>query len=154
MRAVIQRVSRARVTVGDETVAAMGRGFVVLLGVTHADTVETADGLAAKVAALRLFQDAAGRMNLGLADAGGEVLCVSQFTLYGDIRKGNRPSFTDAAGPELAQPLYERFCAGIEQAGLICHRGVFGAHMEVDLLNDGPVTLILDTADLDRPRRA
>jgi D-tyrosyl-tRNA(Tyr) deacylase len=136
MRALVQRVSSAAVDVGDERIAEIGPGLLVLLGVTHDDTAADADRLAAKVRALRIFEDADGKMNEPLGDR--EVLCISQFTLYGDARKGNRPAFVDAARPEHAEPLYERFC---EQAG--ARRGVFGAHMAVSLVNDGPVTLLL-----------
>jgi D-aminoacyl-tRNA deacylase len=137
MRAVVQRVSRAAVRVGGETVSSIGPGLLVLLGVTHDDDEARADRLADKVRALRIFEDADGRMNEALGDR--EVLVVSQFTLYGDARKGNRPSFVDAARPEQAEPLYERFRARLGAQG-----GVFGAHMEVELVNDGPVTLSLD----------
>ena len=138
MRALVQRVSRASVTVGGEEVAAIGPGLLVLLGVTHDDDDARADRLADKVRALRVFPDAEGRMNEPLGDR--EVLCISQFTLYGDARKGNRPSYVDAARPEHAEPLYERFCDRLGAA-----RGRFGAHMEVALVNDGPVTLLLET---------
>jgi len=137
MRALVQRVSRAAVRVDGAQVAAIGPGLLVLLGVTHADDEAICDRLADKVAALRIFEDADGRMNEALGAR--EVLCVSQFTLYGDARKGNRPGFVAAAGPELAEPLYERFCSRLG-----ARRGVFGAHMEVELVNDGPVTLWLD----------
>ena len=137
MRALVPRVSRAAVRVGGAEVAAIGPGLLVLLGVTHADDEAICDRLADKVAALRIFEDADGRMNEALGAR--EVLCVSQFTLYGDARKGNRPGFVAAAGPELAEPLYERFCSRLG-----ARRGVFGAHMEVELVNDGPVTLWLD----------
>jgi D-aminoacyl-tRNA deacylase len=137
MRAVVQRVSRAAVRVGGETVSSIGPGLLVLLGVTHDDDEARADRLADKVRALRIFEDADGRMNEALGDR--QVLVVSQFTLYGDARKGNRPSFVDAARPEHAEPLYERFRARLGAQG-----GVFGAHMEVELVNDGPVTLLLD----------
>ena len=137
MRALVQRVSRASVTVDGETVAAIGPGLLVLLGVTHDDRPEHADRLAEKVRALRIFEDPDGKMNDALGDR--ELLCVSQFTLYGDTRKGNRPAFVNAARPEQAEPLYERFC---ERAG--ARRGVFGARMDVELLNDGPVTLLLE----------
>jgi D-tyrosyl-tRNA(Tyr) deacylase len=103
---------------------------------------------------LRIFEDRAGKMNLPLRDVGGAMLCVSQFTLYGDSRKGSRPSFDAAARPDVARPLYDEFCAAVERAGIRCERGAFGQHMDVELVNDGPVTLIIDTADLDRPRRA
>jgi D-tyrosyl-tRNA(Tyr) deacylase len=138
MRALVQRVSRAAVTVDGETVGAIGPGLLVLLGVTHGDDEPAADRLADKVAALRIFEDAAGRMNEALGP-GREVLVVSQFTLYGDARKGNRPSFVAAAQPEVAEPLYERFRARLGAQG-----GRFGAHMEVTLVNDGPVTLLLE----------
>jgi len=139
MRALVQRVSSASVTVAGERVAAIGPGLLVLLGVTHADGDGTADRLADKVRALRVFPDAEGRMNEPLGDR--EVLVVSQFTLYGDARKGNRPSYVAAAPPEQAEPLYERFRARLDARG-----GVFGAHMEVALVNDGPVTLLLELA--------
>ena len=137
MRALVQRVSRASVSVDGETVAEIGSGLLVLLGVTHDDTAEAADRLADKVRNLRVFPDADGRMNEPLGDR--EVLCVSQFTLYGDARKGNRPSYVAAAPPDRAEPLYERFC---ERLG--AKRGVFGALMAVELVNDGPVTLLLE----------
>ena len=153
MRAVVQRVCRASVTVGGDRVAAIGRGFLVLLAVAHDDDEGRARRLAEKVAGLRLFEDDAGKMNLALADVGGAVLCVSQFTLYGDTRRGRRPSFDEAARPEAARPLWEAFCAAIESQGIRCERGIFGAEMSVELLNDGPVTLIIDTRDLEQPRR-
>ena len=137
MRALVQRVSRASVAVDGAEVAAIGPGLLVLLGVTHDDDEATADRLADKVRALRVFPDAHGRMNEPLGDR--EVLCVSQFTLYGDSRKGNRPSYVAAAPPERAEPLYERFS---ERLG--ARRGVFGAAMQVALVNDGPVTLLLE----------
>ena len=137
MRALVQRVASARVTVAGEEVAAIGPGLLVLLGITHDDDEATADRLAEKVRALRVFADAEGRMNEALGDR--EVLCVSQFTLYGDARKGNRPSYVAAAPPEHAEPLYERFA---DRLG--ARRGVFGAAMQVQLVNDGPVTLLLE----------
>ncbi len=137
MRALVQRVSRASVSVGGERVAAIGEGLLVLLGVTHDDGPEQADRLADKVRALRVFADADGRMNEPLGDRA--VLCVSQFTLYGDATRGNRPSYVAAARPEHAEPLYERFC---DRLGAV--RGVFGALMAVELVNDGPVTLLLE----------
>jgi D-tyrosyl-tRNA(Tyr) deacylase len=137
VRALVQRVSRAAVDADGERVAAIGPGLLVLLGITHADGPAEADRLADKVRALRVFADADGRMNEPLGER--EVLCVSQFTLYGDARRGNRPSYVDAARPEHAEPLYERFC---ERLG--AQRGRFGAHMAVELVNDGPVTLLLD----------
>jgi D-tyrosyl-tRNA(Tyr) deacylase len=138
MRALVQRVSRAAVTVAGEEVAKIGPGVLVLLGVHETDTAAEADWLAAKVRALRVFADADGRMNEPLGDR--EVLCVSQFTLYGDARRGNRPSYVQAARPELAEPLYEHFCELLS-----ARRGVFGADMQVELVNDGPVTLLLET---------
>jgi D-tyrosyl-tRNA(Tyr) deacylase len=137
MRALVQRVSRAAVRVDGATIAAIGPGLLVLLGVTHADDEAVADRLADKVRALRIFDDADGRMNEALGDR--EVLVVSQFTLYGDARRGNRPSFVDAARPETAEPLYERFRERLGAQG-----GAFGAHMDVELVNDGPVTLLVD----------
>jgi D-tyrosyl-tRNA(Tyr) deacylase len=138
VRALVQRVTRASVDVGESRVAEIGPGLLVLLGVTHSDTEADARWLAAKVRALRVFADADGRMNEPLGE--GEVLCVSQFTLYGDVRRGNRPSYVAAAPPEIAEPLYERFC------GLLgAQRGRFGAHMRVELVNDGPVTLLLES---------
>jgi D-aminoacyl-tRNA deacylase len=138
MRALVQRVSRAAVAVDGQTVAEIGPGLLVLLGVTHDDGDGDAERLAAKVRALRVFEDAEGRMNEPLGDR--EVLCVSQFTLYADTRRGNRPSFVAAAPPEQAEPLYDRFC---ELTG--ARRGVFGARMAVELVNDGPVTLLLES---------
>ena len=137
MRALVQRVTRAAVRVEGATVGAIGPGLLVLLGVTHEDDEAIGDRLADKVAALRIFEDAGGKMNEALGER--EVLCVSQFTLYGDTRKGNRPSFVAAASPDRAQALYERFC---ERLG--AQRGMFGARMEVELVNDGPVTLLLE----------
>ena len=144
MRAVLQRVSRARVTVGDETTGAIGPGLLVLLGVAPSDTPEQARWLAEKVANLRAFADAEGKMNLSVQDVGGSVLVVSQFTLYGDAAKGRRPSFIGAAGPELAIPLYEAFITAVKAQGIPTATGRFGAMMQVELVNDGPVTLILD----------
>ncbi len=138
MRALVQRVLRAAVRVDDRVVAEIGPGLLVLLGVAHEDTIASAERLAEKVRALRVFGDERGRMNDPLGER--EILCVSQFTLYGDTRRGNRPSFVAAAAPEAAEPLYERFC---DRAG--ARRGVFGAHMLVELVNDGPVTLMLET---------
>ena len=144
MRALLQRVSRASVTVEGRVVGAIGRGFVILLGVTHADGQAQADWLARKIAGLRLFEDPEGKMNLGLADVGGQVLVVSQFTLYGDARKGRRPSFTDAARPEQAEPLVDYFAQRLRGHGLTVEMGVFGAMMEVEIHNDGPVTMMLE----------
>ncbi|RME86085.1 MAG: D-tyrosyl-tRNA(Tyr) deacylase [Caldilineae bacterium] len=144
MRLVIQRVNQASVTVNGEVVGAIGRGYLVLVGVTHGDGVEQAEWLARKVAGLRLFDDAQGLTNLSLADVDGEVLVVSQFTLYADARKGRRPSFTHAAPPEVAEPLVEEFVNRLRRRGVRVATGVFRAHMEVALVNDGPVTLILE----------
>jgi len=144
MRAVVQRVAEASVTVEGRESGRIGRGLLVLLGVAPADTEETARTLAGKVARLRVFPDADGKMNLALAEIDGGALVVSQFTLLADMRSGNRPSFAGAAPPERAEPLYEAFCAGLEALGLPVGRGVFGASMQVRLLNDGPVTLVLD----------
>jgi D-aminoacyl-tRNA deacylase len=139
MRALVQRVSEAAVSVDGEEVARIGRGLLVLLGVRRGDGPEQADRIARKVLALRVFEDADGKMNLSARDAGGELLCVSQFTLYGDARRGNRPSFVEAAPPEEAEALYERVRAALDAQG-----GVFGARMAVSLVNDGPVTLLLE----------
>lgn len=144
MRVILQRVSRAEVRVGDRVTGAIGRGFLLLVGFTHADTEAAVAWMADKVAGLRLFSDAEGKMNLGLDDVGGAVLVVSQFTLYGDAQKGRRPSFIDAARPELAIPLYERFVAMLRERGLRVETGEFGAMMDVELVNDGPVTLSLE----------
>ncbi|TNE91604.1 MAG: D-tyrosyl-tRNA(Tyr) deacylase [Deltaproteobacteria bacterium] len=146
MRAVIQRVRGASVTVDGAVTGEVDTGVLVLLGVGPGDGEAEARWLARKIAGLRIFSDDEGRMNLGLVDIGGGALVVSQFTLYGDCRKGRRPSFVGAAHPDVAEPLYERFCVMLREEG-VTHvgRGVFGAHMDVRLLNDGPVTLILDT---------
>jgi D-tyrosyl-tRNA(Tyr) deacylase len=144
MRAVVQRVSSASVRVDGETVGACGRGLLVLVGAGHEDTAETAVRLAAKLARLRVFPDDEGRFDRSLLDVGGEALVVSQFTLLADTRKGNRPSFTGAAPPEVAAPLLERFCDALRDLGVPVEIGVFGAHMDVELVNDGPVTIVLD----------
>ncbi len=148
MRACIQRVSEARVTVGGECCGRIGRGLVVLLGVGQNDAEADVQLLADKIAGLRIFDDAAGKMNLALADVAGEVLVVSQFTLWADCRKGRRPSFTDAAPPERAEALYENFLARLKGLGLTVATGRFRQHMQVTLVNDGPVTIWLDTAQL------
>ena len=145
MRAVLQRVSHAEVTVDGEQVAAIGRGYLVLLGVTHGDDDTDARYIADKIASLRLFEDEAGKINLGITDIGGEVLVVSQFTLYANCRTGRRPSFTDAAPSEMADRLYQRVAEMLRAAGLPVQTGVFGAHMRVALVNDGPVTILLDS---------
>ena len=144
MRAVVQRVREASVTVAGEVVATCGAGFVILLGVAQDDTVDTAERLAGKALRLRLFENARGRLDLSLLDVGGEALVVSQFTLIADTKKGNRPSFGAAASPEVAEPVVEAFCEELERGGVRVARGVFGARMEVSLVNDGPVTIVLD----------
>lgn len=144
MRAVIQRVSRASVTIDGRLAGSIGRGLLVLLGVGQQDTMEQATWMADKIAGLRVFADDDGKMNRDLAAAGGALLVVSQFTLYGDASKGRRPSFVDAAPPELAIPLYEAFIAALRGRGLTVATGEFGAMMDVELVNDGPVTLILE----------
>jgi D-tyrosyl-tRNA(Tyr) deacylase len=145
MRAVIQRVSRGEVRVDGASVGAVGRGLVVLLGVARGDAEADARALADKVAALRVFEDQAGKMNLALAEVGGGVLVISQFTLLGDARKGNRPSFIEAAEPDLGRALYERFCVLLREKGLPVATGIFRATMSVELVNDGPVTILLDS---------
>ena len=145
MRAVIQRVSRAKVTVEGRTTGSIGRGFLVLLGVGKSDAAADAEYLAEKTAGLRVFPDATDKMNCSLAEGGGSVLVVSQFTLYGDCRKGRRPSFDEAAPPELANSLYARYVELLRARGLTVETGVFQAMMEVELVNDGPVTLLLDS---------
>ena len=144
MRVVLQRVSRASVTIEGRVAGAIGPGFCLLVAFTHADTQAQVDWMAEKVGGLRLFSDADGKMNLGLAEVGGAILVVSQFTLYGDAAKGRRPSFIDAARPETAIPLYEAFVAALRSRGFDVATGEFGAMMEVELVNDGPVTLILE----------
>ncbi|NQT69288.1 MAG: D-tyrosyl-tRNA(Tyr) deacylase [Desulfobacteraceae bacterium] len=145
MRAVIQRVKSSSVTVGDETVGKIGSGLLVLLGVAEPDQSADADFLAKKIVNLRIFEDEQGKMNRSLIDIGGEMLVVSQFTLLGDCRKGRRPSFIDAAGPDKANELYEYFVAQLRKTGVHVATGRFGAMMEVSLINDGPVTLILES---------
>jgi len=144
MRVLLQRVTRARVSVDGREVAAIDGGFLALVGVGPDDTSATAARLAAKCATLRVFADERGLMNRAVGDVGGAVLAVSQFTLYADTRRGNRPSFTGAATPELAERLYEEFVAGVRAAGVPVATGVFGAHMKVELANDGPVTILLE----------
>jgi len=144
MKALLQRVSQARVSVDDKVVGEIGQGFVILFGVTHTDTQQEADWLANKVAGIRLFEDDQGKMNAALADVDGGFLVVSQFTLYGDARKGRRPSFTNAAKPEQAEPLVDYFCDKLREKGFNVATGVFGANMQVDIHNDGPVTLMLE----------
>ena len=166
MKAVIQRVTRAKVTVKEEVTGSIDRGFMILLGIGRDDGREEAELLAKKLCALRICDDENGVMNLSLIDscarAGGEedgtpevpsMLVVSQFTLYADVRKGNRPSYIDAAPPEQAKPLYEYFTALLQNSGIHVETGIFQADMQVELVNDGPVTIIVDTDDLKKPRR-
>ncbi len=144
VRAVVQRVREASVSVAAEVIATCGPGLVILLGIAAGDEGADVDRLAAKIARLRVFENADGRFDLSVRDVAGEALVVSQFTLVADTRKGNRPSFTDAAAPEVAEPLYERFCEALELDGLVVARGVFGARMDVSLVNEGPVTIVLE----------
>jgi len=152
MRAVIQRVTRAVVSVADQEVAHIDPGLCILLGVGEGDGPAEAEELAQKIAQMRIFGDAAGYSNLSLLDVGGEALVISQFTLYADCRRGRRPSFTDAARPEVAEPLVEHFAEALHSCGVPVRTGVFGAQMLVEIHNDGPVTILLDTEDLRRPR--
>ncbi len=145
MRAVIQRVTQARVRVDGETVGQIERGLLVLLGITHSDTRQSAEWLAEKIVSLRIFEDAAGKMNLDLTQTGGAVLVVSQFTLYGNAQKGRRPSFVEAAPAKVAVPLYEAFVDALRALGVPVETGRFAAMMQVELVNDGPVTLIVDS---------
>lgn len=144
MRLVVQRVSNAKVEVDNRTTGEIEQGFLVLLGVTHTDTKETADFLVKKLCNLRVFEDENEKMNLSIKDVNGKLLIVSQFTLYADCKKGNRPSFVEAANPEMANELYEYFMDECRKEGIIVEKGEFGAHMEVSLLNNGPVTIILE----------
>ena len=154
MRAVLQRVRSAAVSIGGETAGQIGKGFLVLLGIAPEDTEQEGDFLLDKILGLRVFEDEAGKMNRSLTDCGGELLVVSQFTLYADCRKGRRPSFTGAARPETAVPLYERFLAGARAAGGHPECGEFGADMLVRLQNDGPFTILLDTDEIMPGKRA
>ena len=154
MRLVVQRVLSASVRVDGETVGAIGPGLLILIGVRDGDDAETAQRLASKTAELRIFADAEGRFNRSLLESGGEALVVSQFTLYGDVRRGRRPSFNDAARPELAEPIVEAYAGALETQGIRVARGRFGAMMHVESVNDGPVTILIDSADLERPRRS
>jgi len=144
MKLVVQRVKNAKVEVEGKTVGSIGKGFLVLLGVTHADTKKEADYLVKKLCNLRVFEDENGKMNLGLKEIEGEVLMISQFTLYADCTGGNRPSFVNAARPEIAEPLYEYFCEECRKNNIHVEKGIFGADMKVSLLNDGPVTIVLE----------
>lgn len=148
MRAVIQRVKHSSVTVDGNILGEIGNGLLVLLGVTHTDTEKEVNWLAAKVKDLRIFEDEEGKTNLGLEDIKGELLVISQFTLYGNCIKGRRPGFTEAARPDLAEPLYEKFLEKCRSFGIKTECGKFGADMKVELLNDGPVTMIIDTKDI------
>ena len=152
MKAVLTRVKYASVAIDGETVGKIGQGFLILLGVGPQDTEKECRLLAEKALGLRIFEDENGKMNLGLEQMGGEVLVVSQFTLYGNCRKGRRPSFAEAAGPELGNALYEKFLSDCAELGYPPQHGRFGADMKVESLNDGPVTLILDTDQLQSPR--
>lgn len=144
MKAVIQRVKRASVTVDREVVAEIGKGLLILLGIAPEDSMAVAEQLADKIVHLRIFEDEAGKMNLSLLDVGAAAILVSQFTLYADTRKGRRPSFIGAAKPELAEPLVKSFAKMLEDGGVPTQKGVFGAHMDVALVNDGPVTIVMD----------
>ena len=153
MRIVLQRVSRASVSVGGETVAEIGPGLLLLAGVADGDSAAEADRLAKKCAEMRVFPDGEGRFSRSLLDTGGEALVVSQFTLLADVRRGRRPSFDGAARPEVAEPLVEAFAQALREAGVPTQTGRFGAKMDVALVNDGPVTIVIDSGDLERPRR-
>jgi D-tyrosyl-tRNA(Tyr) deacylase len=144
MRVVLQRVKRGSVTVNGARIAEIGQGLVILLGIGPEDSQEAARTLADKVATLRIFEDEQGKMNLSVRDVGGAAIVVSQFTLYADARKGRRPSFTDAAAPDVARPLVEHFATWLESCGVPTQLGVFGAEMQVEILNDGPVTIVLE----------
>jgi D-tyrosyl-tRNA(Tyr) deacylase len=148
MRAVVQRVSQSKVSVDENTIGKINKGLLVLLGVTHEDTQKDIDYMIDKILNLRIFEDEDDKMNLSLKDIGGELLVVSQFTLYGDCRKGRRPSFTNAAKPDLANELYEKFVDKAKAEGINVGTGQFGAHMMVDLTNDGPVTILLDSSKI------
>ena len=152
MKAVLMRVKRASVTINEQETRSIGRGFLILLAVTHDDTEAQAVKLADKLCSLRLFEDADGKINLGLDEVGGEIMIVSQFTLYGNCRKGRRPEFLNSARPETAIPLYEKFISLVRGKGYHVETGEFGADMAVDSINDGPFTLIVDTRDLEAPK--
>jgi D-tyrosyl-tRNA(Tyr) deacylase len=154
MKAVLQRVSRAKVLVADELVGEIERGLCVLVGVAQTDTESDAEALAEKIATLRIFEDAAGKMNLAVSEVSGSVLAVSQFTLLADTRRGRRPSFTFAMEPTRAEQLFERFCDAVRLRGLRVETGRFGASMRVELVNEGPVTILLDTERAERPAEA
>lgn len=145
MRVVLQRSKRASVTVDGDITGAISSGYVLLVGITHEDTEKDADYLAGKIAQLRLFEDEEGKMNRSILDNGGEILSISQFTLYGDVKKGRRPSFISAARPETAEPLWQAFNDALRSHGLIVETGIFGAMMDVQLVNDGPVTILVES---------
>jgi D-tyrosyl-tRNA(Tyr) deacylase len=145
MRAVVQRVSSAEVRVDDKMVGRVGKGLLVYLGVGKEDTVSDIEYMAEKVSGLRIFEDENGKMNLSVKDIEGEILAISQFTLYGDVRKGKRPSFSDSAAPDKGEELYNQFISRIQGIGIRIDKGMFGAHMMVDYVNDGPVTILLDS---------
>ena len=151
MRALVQRVTRARCTVEERVTGEIGLGLLVFLGAASHDASRDADWLSRKVSGLRIFGDETGRMNLGLDETGGGALVIPQFTLYGDVRRGRRPDFTAAARPEHAAPLFERFCETLAESGIRVERGVFGAHMKIELVNDGPVTLMIESPAADTP---
>ena len=153
MRAVLTRVKSASVSVDGKTIGSIGPGFLILLGITHDDTGAQAVKLADKLTGLRIFEDEDGKMNRGLETVNGEILVISQFTLYGNCRKGRRPEFLSAARPEIAIPMYEKFVEICREKGYHVETGEFGAYMEVESLNDGPFTLIVDSADLDAPKK-
>lgn len=144
MRVLIQRVKNASVTIDGKEISKIEKGFLVFVGITHTDTEKEADYLVKKVTNLRVFEDENGKMNLSLKDVDGKLLVVSQFTLYGNCENGNRPSFTEAAKPDIANPLYEYFCSKCEQTGIEVQKGIFGADMKISLLNDGPVTIMIE----------
>lgn len=148
MKFVVQRVSEASVTVDEKIVGKIGKGFLVLVGISDEDTREVADKLVKKLVGLRIFEDAEGKTNLSLADVGGELLMISQFTLYANCKKGYRPSFIEAGKPEMANALYEYICEECKKNVPVVEKGIFGAHMHVSLINDGPFTIVLDSRDL------
>ena len=154
MKAVLQRVTEARVTSGGQVLGEIGKGLVVLLGVAQGDEESDARTLAAKTAKLRIFADSQSKFNLSILEAGGQVLVISQFTLIADARRGRRPSFDQAAVPDVAETLVDRFCQFLRDEGVPVETGRFGAHMQVEIYNDGPVTILLDTNELKKPRRS
>jgi D-aminoacyl-tRNA deacylase len=152
MRVLVQRVSRAKVTANGKVTGSIGRGLLLLVGITHGDTEAELEWMVNKLSQLRIFSDTHGKMNLSVQDVHGGVIAISQFTLYGDAKKGNRPSYIEAARPEVAEPLYDKFCEALGKAiGKEVQRGVFGAHMDVEFVNDGPVTLMIERAPAEGP---